>query len=139
MLQRRRFGAVSAGRDSRNRFDGEPRAGGHEPKLTRSEARGPEVELLLVALRVAKGRAFVVHAGRGVELLATLEKPNRERDMERGEREVPTLVERIGETLDQRGVLVPAEQPEATLAEADDRIERVPLGIGTASNYSKTG
>ena len=63
----------------------------------RGEARGPEVELALGAVRVAHGRPLVQHTGRRVEGLAVLEEAHREGGRERREREPSAGPRRAGD------------------------------------------
>lgn len=123
MLETWSFVSVIPGRDARNRIDDETRGRGHEPKLTRGEARRPQVELLLGSARVSQRCPLVVHPRRGIEPVAALEEAHRERDVEGAQCEPSTRSQRRGEAGEQTLVFAAAEQTEATLTQADDGIE----------------
>ena len=66
---------------------------------------------------------LVEHSGGGVELLARFEVPDRERGREGAHRQPPAGAERGGDPAEHLGLVMPAEQPEAALAQADRGVE----------------
>src|SRR5262245_10153724 len=123
MIERRWPCTVPAGHDAVDTLDHEVRRRGEQFELARGEARRPEIELLLVAVRVADGRDLMQDTGRGVVRLPVLEEPDGERSGKRAERQSATGLHASRDPREHGRFLPTAEQPEPALAQADDGIE----------------
>src|SRR5579859_21278 len=124
MIEVRRPGRVLAGRHRPQGLHVEPGPLGQQPKLAWREAGRPQVEFPLLTRLVANRGPFVVDTGGRVEGVAVFQVANDEVRRERAHRHPPPRAHGAGELGEHHAVLVPAEQPEAALAQGHHGIER---------------
>src|SRR5439155_24887242 len=125
-VDRRQIARVPAGLHTENTVDGEAGTRRDQPQLPGCVARRPEVKGAFTSVGGAHDRALVVDTGIGVEVLVRLEVPHYEIRRERAQREPAAGSQRRGESSNDAELAVAAsEQAEPSLAQTDDRVERV--------------
>ena len=125
-VDRRLIARVPTRLHTENAVDGETGTRGDEPEFAGRVTGGPEFEGAFSAVAGFTATARRAGSGIGVEVLVRLEVPHDEIRRERAQREPAAGSQRRGESRNHAELAVAAsEQAEPSLAQTDDRVERV--------------